>query len=55
MTLYIAALNNLDIEVVTALPGKIYTEHGDVGEEYYSKFHTGKVPALETADGFCVY
>ncbi|RFU32366.1 hypothetical protein B7463_g3965, partial [Scytalidium lignicola] len=55
MTLYIATLNNLDIEIVPALPGKIYPEHGDVSEEYYSKFHTGKVPALETADGFCVY
>ncbi len=54
-TLYIAKLNKLDVEIVTALPGKIYLDHSGVGEEYFSKFHTGKVPAVETADGFCVY
>ncbi|KAG9773815.1 hypothetical protein ABEF93_001512 [Exophiala dermatitidis] len=54
-TLYIAYYNKLDVEIVTALPGKIYLDHDGVGEEYFSKFHTGKVPAVETADGFCVY
>lgn len=28
---------------------------GGVGDVYLSKFHTGKVPALETSDGFEVY
>ncbi|KAH6982660.1 elongation factor EF-1 gamma subunit [Ilyonectria destructans] len=55
MVLYIAELLKLDVEIVTALPIKIYTDRGGVGEEYLSKFHPGKVPALETADGFCVY
>lgn len=55
MVLYIAEYLKLDVEIATALPGKIYTDRGGVGEEYFSKFHTGKVPALETADGFCVY
>ncbi|RDW82831.1 elongation factor EF-1 gamma subunit [Coleophoma cylindrospora] len=55
MTLYIVEYNKLDVEIVTALPGKVYLDHDGVGEAYFSKFHTGKVPAFETADGFCVY
>lgn len=55
MVLFVAAYNKLDVEIVNAFPIKVYTEKGGVGDEYLSKFHTGKVPALETADGFCVY
>ena len=55
MVLYIAEYNKIDYELVNAFPIKVYNEKGGVGEEYLSKFHTGKVPALETADGFCVY
>ncbi|KAF7562896.1 hypothetical protein G7046_g1239 [Stylonectria norvegica] len=55
MVLYIAEYLKLDVEIVTALPGKIYLDHDGVGDEYFAKFHTGKVPALETSDGFCVY
>ncbi|KAI0601303.1 elongation factor EF-1 gamma subunit [Biscogniauxia sp. FL1348] len=55
MVLFVAEYNKLDVEIVNAFPIKIYTEKGGVGDEYLSKFHTGKVPALETADGFCVY
>lgn len=55
MVLFVAAYNKLDVEIVNAFPIKVYTEKGGVGDEYLSKFHTGKVPALETADGFTVY
>lgn len=55
MVLFVAEYNKLDVEICHAFPIKIYTEKGGVGDEYLSKFHTGKVPALETADGFCVY
>lgn len=55
MVLYIAELMKLDVEIVNAFPIKVYPEKGGVGAEYLSKFHPGKVPALETADGFCVY
>lgn len=55
MVLYIAEYNKVDYQLVNAFPIKVYNEKGGVGEEYLSKFHTGKVPALETADGFCVY
>ena len=55
MVLYIAEYLKLDVEIVNALPIKVYTDRGGVGDEYLSKFHTGKVPALETSDGFCVY
>ena len=50
MVLFVAAFNKLDVEIVNAFPIKVYTEKGGVGDEYLSKFHTGKVPALETAD-----
>lgn len=55
MVLYIAELLKLDVDIVTALPIKVYPDRGGVGDEYFSKFHTGKVPALKTSDGFCVY
>ncbi|KAK6203969.1 hypothetical protein LQW54_008542 [Pestalotiopsis sp. IQ-011] len=47
--------NKLDVEIVNAFPIKVYPEKGGVGDEYLAKFHTGKVPAFETSDGFCVY
>ncbi|UQC79544.1 elongation factor 1-gamma [Colletotrichum lupini] len=52
MVLFVAKYNKLDVEICNAFPIKVYPEKGGVGEEYLSKFHTGKVPALETADGF---
>ncbi|KAK1482907.1 elongation factor 1-gamma [Colletotrichum abscissum] len=55
MVLFVAKYNKLDVEICNAFPIKVYPEKGGVGEEYLSKFHTGKVPALETADGFTVY
>ncbi|KAK1676040.1 elongation factor EF-1 gamma subunit [Colletotrichum godetiae] len=55
MALFVAKYNKLDVEICNAFPIKVYPEKGGVGEEYLSKFHTGKVPALETADGFAVY
>lgn len=55
MVLFVAKYNKLDIEICNAFPIKVYPEKGGVGEDYLSKFHTGKVPALETSDGFAVY
>jgi elongation factor 1-gamma len=55
MVVFVAKYNKLDVEICNAFPIKVYSEKGGVGEEYFSKFHTGKVPALETDDGFCVY
>lgn len=55
MVLFVAKYNKLDVEICNAFPIKVYPEKGGVSEEYLSKFHTGKVPALETADGFVVY
>lgn len=55
MVLYVAKHNKLDVEIVNAFPIKVYPEKGGVGEAYLAKFHTGKVPAFETSDGFCVY
>ncbi|KAI0896212.1 elongation factor EF-1 gamma subunit [Annulohypoxylon nitens] len=55
MVLFVAEYNKVDVEIVNAFPIKVYPEKGGVGDVYLSKFHTGKVPALETADGFCVY
>ncbi|KAF6832493.1 elongation factor 1-gamma [Colletotrichum plurivorum] len=55
MVLFVTKYNHLDVEICNAFPIKIYPEKGGVGDEYLSKFHTGKVPALETADGFTVY
>jgi hypothetical protein len=54
MVVVVAKYNKLDVELVNAFPIKVYPEKGGVGEEYLSKFHTGKVPAFETSDGFCV-
>ncbi|KAL1852999.1 hypothetical protein Plec18167_005657 [Paecilomyces lecythidis] len=55
MVLFVAKYNSLDVEICNAFPIKVYPEKGGVGEEYLSKFHTGKVPALETSSGFAVY
>ncbi|KAL6238338.1 hypothetical protein BDW75DRAFT_227973 [Aspergillus navahoensis] len=55
MVLFIAKYLSLNIEIVNAFPIKVYPEKGGVSEEYLSKFHTGKVPGLETNDGFCIY
>lgn len=55
VVLFVAKYNSLDIEICNAFPIKVYPEKGGVGEEYLSKFHTGKVPALETSSGFAVY
>lgn len=55
MVVFVAKYMKLDVEICNAFPIKVYPEKGGVGEEYLSKFHTGKVPAFETADGFCVY
>ncbi|KAI8285716.1 hypothetical protein K4K60_001071 [Colletotrichum sp. SAR11_57] len=55
MVLFIAKYNKLDVEICNAFPIKVYPEKGGVGDVYLSKFHTGKVPALETSDGFEVY
>ncbi|KAL4783652.1 glutathione S-transferase [Aspergillus varians] len=55
MVLFVAKYLKLDVEICNAFPIKVYPEKGGVGEEYFSKFHTGKVPAFETSDGFCVY
>ncbi|KAI0111060.1 elongation factor EF-1 gamma subunit [Nemania sp. FL0031] len=55
MVVFVAKYNKLDVEICNAFPIKVYPEKGGVGEEYLSKFHTGKVPALETSDGFTVY
>lgn len=55
MVLFVAKYNKLDVEICNAFPIKVYPEKGGVGDEYLSKFHTGKVPALETFDGFEVY
>lgn len=45
----------LDIEYIEAWPIKVDASKGGVGEEYLSKFPTGKVPALERPDGFLLY
>ncbi|KAH6676658.1 elongation factor 1-gamma [Halenospora varia] len=55
MCLYIAEMNKLDIEYIEAWPIKVDASKGGVGEEYLSKFPTGKVPALERPDGFLLY
>ncbi|KAJ3961396.1 hypothetical protein N0V92_001891 [Colletotrichum tropicale] len=55
MVLFVAKYNKLDVEICNAFPIKVYPEKGGVGDVYLSKFHTGKVPALETSDGFEVY
>lgn len=55
MVLYIADYLKLDVNIALARPIKVYPEHGGVGDEYLSKFPVGKVPALETADGLCIY
>ncbi|KAF4304826.1 putative elongation factor 1-gamma protein [Botryosphaeria dothidea] len=55
MCLYVAALNELDVEIVEAWPIKVNPSKGGVGDAYLSKFPTGKVPALERPDGFILY
>ncbi|KAI1389942.1 elongation factor 1-gamma [Hypoxylon trugodes] len=55
MCLYIAELNKLDVEYVEAWPIKVNPSKGGVGEEYLSKFPTGKVPALERPNGFTLF
>ncbi|RDW81491.1 uncharacterized protein DSM5745_05048 [Aspergillus mulundensis] len=55
MVVFAAKYLKLDIKIENAFPIKVYPEKGGVGETYLSKFHTGKVPAFETADGFCIY
>ncbi|PLB53901.1 elongation factor 1-gamma [Aspergillus steynii IBT 23096] len=55
MCLYIAELNNLDVELAEAWPIKVDASKGGVGAEYLSKFPTGKVPALERPDGYTLY
>ncbi|PYH93101.1 elongation factor EF-1 gamma subunit [Aspergillus ellipticus CBS 707.79] len=55
MALYIAEHNKLDVELIEAWPIKVDKSKGGVGEEYLSKFPTGKVPALERPDGYAVY
>ncbi|KAI1484929.1 elongation factor 1-gamma [Biscogniauxia mediterranea] len=55
MCLYIAELNKLDIEYSEAWPIKVDPSKGGVGDEYLSKFPTGKVPALERPNGFTLF
>lgn len=55
MVVFIVKYLKLDVEICNAFPIKVYPEKGGVGEEYFAKFHTGKVPAFETTGGFCVY
>lgn len=45
----------LDVELVEAWPIKVDKSKGGVGETYLTKFHPGKVPALERPDGYSVY
>ncbi|KAF7562886.1 hypothetical protein G7046_g1244 [Stylonectria norvegica] len=55
MCLYIAEYNKLDVKYVEAWPIKVNASKGGVGEDYLSKFPTGKVPALERPDGFTLF
>lgn len=55
MCLYIAEVNKLDVEYIEAWPIKVNPSKGGVGEDYLSKFPTGKVPALERPNGFTLF
>ncbi len=43
------------MEYVEAWPIKVNPSKGGVGEEYLSKFPTGKVPALERPNGYTLF
>ncbi|KAI6090652.1 elongation factor 1-gamma [Hypoxylon rubiginosum] len=55
MCLYVAELNKLDVEYIEAWPIKVNPSKGGVGEDFLSKFPTGKVPALERPNGFTLF
>lgn len=48
-------IHRLDVEYVEAWPIKVDSSKGGVGEEFLSKFPTGKVPALERPNGFTLF
>ncbi|KAL2415820.1 hypothetical protein ABEF91_000117 [Exophiala dermatitidis] len=55
MCLYVAEYNKLDVEYVEAWPIKVDPSKGGVGADFLAKFPTGKVPALERPNGYCIF
>lgn len=45
----------LDVEYVEAWPIKVDPSKGGVGADFLAKFPTGKVPALERPNGYCIF